>query len=178
MTWLTNTAEGLTRLENSNFSGWQTFLQAHGYFLKMFFSSAALGTLTGLISALRPASSPFWVCPYSASLASSRSLVIWCIGSQDHTQHDVHHVVQWIVSCNPLCPEPPFESGATIVIMLLTILLLVGSTMYLIRLIDIDDCKSSHKYKKDINLSKMEKVGNTIESEHLSELTEEEYDAP
>ncbi|XP_041112568.1 sodium/hydrogen exchanger 8-like isoform X2 [Polyodon spathula] len=99
-------------------------------------------------------------------------------GSQDHTQHDVHHVVQWIVSCNPLCPEPPFESGATIVIMLLTILLLVGSTMYLIRLIDIDDCKSSHKYKKDINLSKMEKVGNTIESEHLSELTEEEYDAP
>ncbi|MGH0148137.1 UNVERIFIED_CONTAM: hypothetical protein FKN15_023289 [Acipenser sinensis] len=49
---LTNTAEGLTRSENSDFSGWQTFLQALGYFLKMFFGSAALGTLTGLISAL------------------------------------------------------------------------------------------------------------------------------
>lgn len=36
----------------SDVSGWQTFLQALGYFLKMFFGSAALGTLTGLISAL------------------------------------------------------------------------------------------------------------------------------
>lgn len=33
-------------------TGWETFLQALGYFLKMFFGSAALGTLTGLISAL------------------------------------------------------------------------------------------------------------------------------
>lgn len=36
----------------SDVSGWQTFVQALGYFLKMFFGSAALGTLTGLISAL------------------------------------------------------------------------------------------------------------------------------
>jgi sodium/hydrogen exchanger 8 len=36
----------------SDVSGWQTFSQALGYFLKMFFGSAALGTLTGLISAL------------------------------------------------------------------------------------------------------------------------------
>lgn len=49
---LTNTAEGLTRKNMSDVSGWQTFLQALGYFLKMFFGSAALGTLTGLISAL------------------------------------------------------------------------------------------------------------------------------
>nr|XP_031543566.1 sodium/hydrogen exchanger 8 isoform X2 [Vicugna pacos] len=49
---LTNTAEGLTRKNVSDVSGWQTFLQALGYFLKMFFGSAALGTLTGLISAL------------------------------------------------------------------------------------------------------------------------------
>ncbi|XP_028625536.1 sodium/hydrogen exchanger 8 isoform X3 [Grammomys surdaster] len=49
---LTNTAEGLTRKHMSDVSGWQTFSQALGYFLKMFFGSAALGTLTGLISAL------------------------------------------------------------------------------------------------------------------------------
>lgn len=49
---LTNTAEGLTRKNMSDVSGWQTFLQALDYFLKMFFGSAALGTLTGLISAL------------------------------------------------------------------------------------------------------------------------------
>lgn len=47
-----STAEGLTRKNMSDVSGWQTFLQALGYFLKMFFGSAALGTLTGLISAL------------------------------------------------------------------------------------------------------------------------------
>ncbi|XP_015675237.1 sodium/hydrogen exchanger 8, partial [Protobothrops mucrosquamatus] len=49
---LTNTAEGLTREHTSDVNGWQTFLQALAYFLKMFFGSAALGTLTGLISAL------------------------------------------------------------------------------------------------------------------------------
>ncbi|CAH2303281.1 Sodium hydrogen exchanger 8 [Pelobates cultripes] len=49
---LTNTAEGLTRGNMSDVNGWQTFLQALAYFLKMFFGSAALGTLTGLISAL------------------------------------------------------------------------------------------------------------------------------
>ncbi|KAG2461279.1 SL9A8 protein, partial [Polypterus senegalus] len=65
----------------------------------------------------------------------------------------------------------------TIVIVLFTILLLGGGTMPLIRLIDIEDCKSRRKNKKDINLSKTEKMGNAIESEHLSELTEEEYEA-
>ncbi|XP_066442893.1 sodium/hydrogen exchanger 8 isoform X3 [Eleutherodactylus coqui] len=49
---LTNTAEGLNRGHVSDVNGWQTFLQALAYFLKMFFGSAALGTLTGLISAL------------------------------------------------------------------------------------------------------------------------------
>lgn len=49
---VSSTAEGLTRENMSDVSGWQTFLQALGYFLKMFFGSAALGTLTGLISAL------------------------------------------------------------------------------------------------------------------------------
>eukprot|EP00074_Homo_sapiens_P072288 XP_011527041.1 sodium/hydrogen exchanger 8 isoform X5 [Homo sapiens] len=65
----------------------------------------------------------------------------------------------------------------TIVIVLFTILLLGGSTMPLIRLMDIEDAKAHRRNKKDVNLSKTEKMGNTVESEHLSELTEEEYEA-
>uniref|UniRef100_A0A2K6BGN0 Sodium/hydrogen exchanger n=1 Tax=Macaca nemestrina TaxID=9545 RepID=A0A2K6BGN0_MACNE len=65
----------------------------------------------------------------------------------------------------------------TIVIVLFTILLLGGSTMPLIRLMDIEDAKARRRNKKDVNLSKTEKMGNTVESEHLSELTEEEYEA-
>ncbi|EPY88312.1 hypothetical protein CB1_000178014 [Camelus ferus] len=89
----------------------------------------------------------------------------------------------------------------TIIIVLFTILLLGGSTMPLIRLMDIEDAKARRRSKKDVNLSKTEKMvsagsplllqfglgtlvaevkgceGNTIESEHLSELTEEEYEA-
>uniref|UniRef100_A0A7N5JCR3 Solute carrier family 9 member A8 n=1 Tax=Ailuropoda melanoleuca TaxID=9646 RepID=A0A7N5JCR3_AILME len=65
----------------------------------------------------------------------------------------------------------------TIIIVLFTILLLGGSTMPLIRLMDIEDAKARRRNKKDVNLSKTEKMGNTIESEHLSELTEEEYEA-
>lgn len=48
-----STAEGFfSRSDNTMVTGWETFLQALNYFLKMFFGSAALGTLTGLISAL------------------------------------------------------------------------------------------------------------------------------
>ncbi|KAF2980492.1 hypothetical protein EK904_000596 [Melospiza melodia maxima] len=65
----------------------------------------------------------------------------------------------------------------TIIIVLFTILLLGGGTMPLIRLVDIEDSKPRKRSKKDVNLSKTEKMGNTIESEHLSELTEEEYEA-
>ncbi|RMB95925.1 hypothetical protein DUI87_28039 [Hirundo rustica rustica] len=65
----------------------------------------------------------------------------------------------------------------TIIIVLFTILLLGGGTMPLIRLVDIEDSKPRKRNKKDVNLSKTEKMGNTIESEHLSELTEEEYEA-
>uniref|UniRef100_A0A8B9HTS2 Sodium/hydrogen exchanger 8 n=1 Tax=Astyanax mexicanus TaxID=7994 RepID=A0A8B9HTS2_ASTMX len=65
----------------------------------------------------------------------------------------------------------------TIVIVLFTILLLGGGTMPLIRIMDIEESQSRRKNKKDINLSKTEKMGNTVESEHLSELTEEEYEA-
>ncbi|XP_072917790.1 sodium/hydrogen exchanger 8 isoform X1 [Hemitrygon akajei] len=65
----------------------------------------------------------------------------------------------------------------TIIIVLFTILVLGGGTMPLIRLMDIEDPKTRRRNKKDITLSKTEKMGNTIESEHLSELTEEEYEA-
>lgn len=46
----------------------------------------------------------------------------------------------------------------TIIIVLFTILLLGGGTMPLIRLIDIEDSKARRKNKKDINLSKTEKM--------------------
>ncbi|KAK1157805.1 sodium/hydrogen exchanger 8-like [Acipenser oxyrinchus oxyrinchus] len=281
---LTNTAEGLTRSENSDFSGWQTFLQALGYFLKMFFGSAALGTLTGLISALalkhfdlrKTPSLEFGLMiifaylPYGlaegiklsgimsilfSGIVMSHythhnlspvtqilmqqtlrtvafmcetcvfaflglsifsfphkfeiSFVIWCIVLvllgravnifplsflinifRDHKITPKMMFIMWFSGLRGAIPYAlslhlslePIEKRqligtTTIVIVLFTILLLGGSTMPLIRLIDIEDSKSSRKNKKDINLSKTEKMGNTIESEHLSELTEEEYDA-
>ncbi|XP_041096053.1 sodium/hydrogen exchanger 8 isoform X2 [Polyodon spathula] len=281
---LTNTAEGLTRSESSDFSGWQTFLQALGYFLKMFFGSAALGTLTGLISALalkhfdlrKTPSLEFGLMiifaylPYGlaegiklsgimsilfSGIVMSHythhnlspvtqilmqqtlrtvafmcetcvfaflglsifsfphkfeiSFVIWCIVLvllgravnifplsflinifRDHKITPKMMFIMWFSGLRGAIPYAlslhlslePIEKRqligtTTIVIVLFTILLLGGSTMPLIRLIDIEDSKSSRKNKKDINLSKTEKMGNTIESEHLSELTEEEYDA-
>lgn len=46
----------------------------------------------------------------------------------------------------------------TIVIVLFTILLLGGSTMPLIRLVDIEDAKARRRSRKDVNLSKTEKM--------------------
>lgn len=46
----------------------------------------------------------------------------------------------------------------TIVIVLFTILLLGGCTMPLIRLMDIEDAKARRRNKKDVNLSKTEKM--------------------
>lgn len=60
-----STAEGFfSRSDNSTVTGWETFLQALGYFLNMFFGSAALGTLTGLISALVSSRHSPCVCLY------------------------------------------------------------------------------------------------------------------
>ncbi|KAF7240912.1 Sodium/hydrogen exchanger 8 [Varanus komodoensis] len=322
---LTNTAEGLTREHTSDVSGWQTFVQALGYFLKMFFGSAALGTLTGLISALisfafslreavgkvlsmlvarliqmSPASKlklcllPFhgpldaaqepldhfvsisaglepqafksWVrtnkqadrgimailfsgivmshythhnlspvtqilmqqtlrtvafmcetCVFAflgLSIFSfphkfEMSFVIWCIVLvlfgravnifplsyllnffRDHKITPKMMFIMWFSGLRGAIPYAlslhlglePIEKRqligtTTIIIVLFTILLLGGGTMPLIRLIDIEDSKARRRNKKDINLSKTEKMGNTIESEHLSELTEEEYEA-
>ncbi|XP_053250194.1 sodium/hydrogen exchanger 8 isoform X4 [Podarcis raffonei] len=242
---LTNTAEGLTREHTSDVSGWQTFLQALGYFLKMFFGSAALGTLTGLISAvvlkhidLRKTPSLefgmmiiFAYLPYGLAEGISlsetcvfaflglsifsfphkfeMSFVIWCIVLvlfgravnifplsyllnffRDHKITPKMMFIMWFSGLRGAIPYAlslhlglePIEKRqligtTTIIIVLFTILLLGGGTMPLIRLIDIEDSKARRKNKKDINLSKTEKMGNTIESEHLSELTEEEYEA-
>uniref|UniRef100_A0A452SQL0 Sodium/hydrogen exchanger 8 n=1 Tax=Ursus americanus TaxID=9643 RepID=A0A452SQL0_URSAM len=257
---LTNTAEGLTRKNMSDVSGWQTFLQALGYFLKMFFGSAALGTLTGLISALISFMMNTWasfsimailfsgivmshythhnLSPVTQILMQQTlrtvaflcetcvfaflglsifsfphkfeiSFVIWCIVLvlfgravnifplsyllnffRDHKITPKMMFIMWFSGLRGAIPYAlslhldlePMEKRqligtTTIIIVLFTILLLGGSTMPLIRLMDIEDAKARRRNKKDVNLSKTEKMGNTIESEHLSELTEEEYEA-
>ncbi|XP_036177975.1 sodium/hydrogen exchanger 8 isoform X3 [Myotis myotis] len=216
---LTNTAEGLTRKNMSDVSGWQTFLQALGYFLKMFFGSAALGTLTGLISALvlkhidlrKTPSLEFGMMiifaylPYGLaegiSLSGIMAILFSGIVMSHYTHHNLSPVTQILMQqtlrtvaflCGLRGAIPyalslhldlePMEKRqligtTTIIIVLFTILLLGGSTMPLIRLMDIEDAKARRRNKKDVNLSKTEKMGNTVESEHLSELTEEEYEA-
>ncbi|RLV88302.1 hypothetical protein DV515_00015461 [Chloebia gouldiae] len=266
---LTNTAEGLTRENMSDVSGWQTFLQALGYFLKMFFGSAALGTLTGLISALisffnfgdryvhtgeLQHSSSIMAILFSGIVMShythhnlspvtqilmqqtlrtvafmcetcvfaflglsifsfphkfEMSFVIWCIVLvlfgravnifplsyllnffRDHKITPKMMFIMWFSGLRGAIPYAlslhlglePIEKRqligtTTIIIVLFTILLLGGGTMPLIRLVDIEDSKPRKRSKKDVNLSKTEKMGNTVESEHLSELTEEEYEA-
>ncbi|KAL4655324.1 sodium/hydrogen exchanger 8 [Arapaima gigas] len=281
---LTNTAEGFAQADNSTVTGWQTFLQALGYFLKMFFGSAALGTLTGLISAiclkhfdLRKTPSLefgmmiiFAYLPYGlaegiklsgimailfSGIVMSHythhnlspvtqvlmqqtlrtvafmcetcvfaflglsifsfphkfelSFVIWCIVLvllgravnifplsfllnffRDHKITPKMMFIMWFSGLRGAIPYAlslhlglePMEKRqligtTTIVIVLFTILLLGGGTMPLIRLMDIEESQSRRKSRKDINLSKTEKMGNAIESEHLSELTEEEYEA-
>uniref|UniRef100_A0A8C6MBN4 Sodium/hydrogen exchanger 8 n=1 Tax=Nothobranchius furzeri TaxID=105023 RepID=A0A8C6MBN4_NOTFU len=243
---LTNTAEGFaSRSENSTVTGWETFIQALGYFLKMFFGSAALGTLTGLISALflkhfdlrKTPSLEFGMMiifaylPYGlaegiklsetcvfAFLGLSIfsfphnfeiSFVIWCIVLvllgravnifplsfllnffRDHKITPKMMFIMWFSGLRGAIPYAlslhlglePIEKRqligtTTIIIVLFTILFLGGGTMPLIRIMDIEENKSRRKNKKDVNLSKTQKMGNTIEPEHLSELTEEEYEA-
>ncbi|XP_028849715.1 sodium/hydrogen exchanger 8 [Denticeps clupeoides] len=281
---LTNTAEGFTGSDVATVTGWETFLQALGYFLKMFFGSAALGTLTGLISAiclkhvdLRKTPSLefgmmiiFAYLPYGlaegiklsgimailfSGIVMSHythhnlspvtqilmqqtlrtvafmcetcvfaflglsifsfphnfelSFVIWCIVLvllgravnifplsfllnffRDHKITPKMMFIMWFSGLRGAIPYAlslhlglePIEKRqligtTTIVIVLFTILLLGGGTMPLIRIMDIEESQSRRKNKKDVNLSKTEKMGNTIESEHLSELTEEEYEA-
>ncbi|XP_076875110.1 sodium/hydrogen exchanger 8 isoform X3 [Brachyhypopomus gauderio] len=242
---LTNTAEGFAGSSASAVSGWDTFLQALAYFLKMFFGSAALGTLTGLVSAvclkhidLRNTPSLefgmmfiFAYLPYGLSEGIKLSetcvfaflglsifsfphkfelsFVIWCIVLvlvgravnifplsfllnffRDHKITPKMMFIMWFSGLRGAIPYAlslhlglePIEKRqligtTTIVIVLFTILLMGGGTMPLIRILDIEESQSRRRNKKDINLSKTEKMGNTVESEHLSELTEEEYEA-
>ncbi|KAL1021592.1 hypothetical protein UPYG_G00015280 [Umbra pygmaea] len=281
---LTNTAEGFARDDNSMVTGWETFLQALGYFLKMFFGSAALGTLTGLISAislkhfdLRKTPSLefgmmiiFAYLPYGlaegiklsgimailfSGIVMSHythhnlspvtqilmqqtlrtvafmcetcvfaflglsifsfphkfelSFVIWCIVLvlvgravnifplsfllnffRDHKITPKMMFIMWFSGLRGAIPYAlslhlglePIEKRqligtTTIIIVLFTILLLGSGTMPLIRIMDSEESQSRRKSKKDVNLSKTEKMGNALETEHLSELTEEEYEA-
>ncbi|KAM4610541.1 sodium/hydrogen exchanger 8 [Polymixia lowei] len=282
---LTNTAEGFfSRSDNSVVTGWETFVQALGYFLQMFFGSAALGTLTGLISALslkhfdlrKTPSLEFGMMiifaylPYGlaegiklsgimsilfSGIVMSHythhnlspvtqilmqqtlrtvafmcetcvfaflglsifsfphkfeiSFVIWCIVLvllgravnifplsfllnffRDHKITPKMMFIMWFSGLRGAIPYAlslhlglePIEKRqligtTTIIIVLFTILLMGGGTMPLIRIMDIEESQTRRKSKKDVNLSKTEKMGNAIESEHLSELTEEEYEA-
>ncbi|XP_008060131.1 sodium/hydrogen exchanger 8 isoform X5 [Carlito syrichta] len=177
---LTNTAEGLTRKNMSDVSGWQTFLQALDYFLKMFFGSAALGTLTGLISALvlkhidlrKTPSLEFGMMIIFAYLPYGLAEGISLSGLRGA----IPYALSLHLDLEPM-EKRQLIGTTTIVIVLFTILLLGGSTMPLIRLVDIEDARARRRSRKDVNLSKTEKMGNTVESEHLSELTEEEYEA-
>ncbi|XP_027279158.1 sodium/hydrogen exchanger 8 isoform X6 [Cricetulus griseus] len=262
---LTNTAEGLTRKHMSDVSGWQTFSQALGYFLKMFFGSAALGTLTGLISALvlkhidlrKTPSLEFGMMiifaylPYGLAEGISLSgimailfsgivmshythhnlspvtqilmqqtlrtvaflcetcvfaflglsifsfphkfeisFVIWCIVLvlfgravnifplsyllnffRDHKITPKMMFIMWFSGLRGAIPyalslhlglesmeKRQLIGTTTIVIVLFTILLLGGSTMPLIRLVDIEDARARRRSKKDVNLSKTEKM--------------------
>ncbi|XP_053706256.1 sodium/hydrogen exchanger 8 [Synchiropus splendidus] len=281
---LTNTAEGFFSQSDATTSGWETFLQALSYFLQMFFGSSALGTLTGLISALflkhfdlrKTPSLEFGMMiifaylPYGLAeglkLSGIMSILFAAIVMSHYTHHNLSPVTQilmqqtlrtvafmcetcvfaflglsifsfphkleisFVLWCiflvllgravnifplsfllnffrdHKITPKmmfimwfsglrgaiayalslhlglEPIEKRqligtTTIIIVLFTTLLFGGGTMPLIRLMDIEDSQSRRKNKKDVNLSKTQKMGNTIESEHLSELTEEEYEA-
>ncbi|XP_784010.4 sodium/hydrogen exchanger 8 isoform X2 [Strongylocentrotus purpuratus] len=60
----------------------------------------------------------------------------------------------------------------TLVIVLFTVIGFGGSTLPLLKCIGADNGKS----KKEISLSKTEEMGSALDAEHLSELTEEEYE--
>lgn len=65
----------------------------------------------------------------------------------------------------------------TIIIVLFTILLMGGGTMPLIRIMDIEESQSRRKNKKDVNLSKTEKMvmDETLQYLHTYRHTEGEF---
>ncbi|KAL8603158.1 hypothetical protein ACOMHN_059330 [Nucella lapillus] len=66
---------------------------------------------------------------------------------------------------------------ATLIIVLFTMLVLGGSTMPLLKLMNnSSDKRKKKKHKKEVSMSKTKELGETVDSEHLSELTEEEYE--
>ncbi|ESO97738.1 hypothetical protein LOTGIDRAFT_152832 [Lottia gigantea] len=66
----------------------------------------------------------------------------------------------------------------TLIIVLFTILCLGGATMPLMKVLNANTTKKKKKSKKkrQITFSKTKEMGETVDSEHLSELTEEEYE--
>lgn len=70
----------------------------------------------------------------------------------------------------------------TLIDVLFTIVVLGGSTMPLLKFLSAEKPSSSHRRRRrkrdnrDISLSKTKEMGQTIDSEHLSEMTEEELE--
>lgn len=64
---------------------------------------------------------------------------------------------------------------ATLIIVLFTLMFLGGSTMPLLKIMTTDKRKKK-KRDKEVSMSKTKELGETVDSEHLSELTEEEYE--
>ncbi|XP_050399408.1 sodium/hydrogen exchanger 8 isoform X2 [Patella vulgata] len=63
----------------------------------------------------------------------------------------------------------------TLIIVLFTLLFLGGATMPMMKLLNAEK-KQKKKSKRLISLSKTKEMGEAVDSEHLSELTEEEYE--
>lgn len=63
----------------------------------------------------------------------------------------------------------------TLIIVLFTVLFLGGSTMPMMKLLNAEKKKKVRK-QREVSLSKTKEMGDTVDSEYLSELTEEEYE--
>ncbi|CAC5421496.1 SLC9A8 [Mytilus coruscus] len=65
----------------------------------------------------------------------------------------------------------------TLIIVLFTTMFLGGATMPLMKLLDATaKTKKKKKSGKEVSLSKTKEMGETVDTDHLSELTEEEYE--
>ncbi|KAK2156000.1 hypothetical protein LSH36_224g04013 [Paralvinella palmiformis] len=65
--------------------------------------------------------------------------------------------------------------STTLIIILFTLIFLGGSTMPLMKVLKTDKRKKTRP-GREVTLSKTKEFGETVDSEHLSELTEEEYE--
>ncbi|CAH1778714.1 unnamed protein product [Owenia fusiformis] len=66
--------------------------------------------------------------------------------------------------------------STTLIIVLFTVLFLGGSTMPLMKLLKAEKRTKKRRPGKEVSLSKTKEMGDAVDSEHLSELTEEEYE--
>jgi len=63
----------------------------------------------------------------------------------------------------------------TLIIVIFTIVFLGGSTMPMMKLLNAEKRKKTSK-RKEVSLSKTKEMGDAVDTDHLSELTEEEYE--
>ncbi|KAL5021976.1 hypothetical protein ScPMuIL_001131 [Solemya velum] len=64
----------------------------------------------------------------------------------------------------------------TLILVLFTIMFLGGATMPLMKLLKAETKVKKKKSGREVSLSKTKEMGEAVDSEHLSELTEEEYE--